>query len=137
MYNKATHGEACISSFILELSGLICKVCNRSTQCEEQMRTVAPEFWHCNSTEGRRQSQHGNSAVELDIFGTPVPGFTILKTFYSFPHYFFLLYRKEMNTNKQYLTLMLNTSYFIKYRVGLTALHCNYQRPKFPKVQLF
>lgn len=31
-----------------------------------------------------------------------------------------------MNSNDQYLTLTLNTSYFIKYRVRLIALHCNY-----------
>lgn len=136
MYKKATQGEACISFFILELSGLISRARNRSTQCEEKMRTVAPEFWHCNSTEGRRWSQHDNSAVELDISGTPAPGFTILKIFYSFHITFFLLYRKEMNSNKQYLTLTLNTSYFIKYRMRLTALHCNYPLTKFPKVQL-
>lgn len=121
---------------MLELSGLICKACNRSTQCEEKMRTVAPEFWHCDSTEGRRQSQHDNSTVELDIFGTTVPGFTILKHFIPLHITFFLLYKKEMNSNKQYLTLTLNTSDCIKYRVRLT---CNVitQWPKFPKVQLF
>lgn len=98
---------------ILELSGLIGKACYRSTQCEEKMRAVAPEFWHCNSTEGRRQSQHDHNAVELDIIGTPVLGFTILKTFYSFSHYFFSSLQKG---NEQQQTIFnSNTKYFLLY----------------------
>lgn len=74
------------------------------------MRTVAPEFWHCDSTEGRRQSQRDNSAVELDIFGTTVPDFTILKTFYSFTHYFLPSLQKG---NEQQQTIFnSNTKYF-------------------------
>lgn len=110
---QSNQGEVCTTSFILELSGLFCKACNTSTQCEEKMRTVAPVFWHCNSTEGRRQSQHDNSAVELDVFGTPVPGFIILKTFYSFPHYFSPSLQKG---NEQQRTIFnSNTKYFLLY----------------------
>lgn len=77
------------------------------------MRTVTPEFWHCNSTEGRRQSKHDNSALELDIFGTPVPGFTILKTFYYFPHYF--LPSLQKGNLEQQTIFNFNTKYFLLY----------------------
>ena len=124
MYKGATQGKACTSPFTSGLFGLICKAPNRSTQCEEKMRTVAPVFWHYNSTEGKRQSQHDNSAAEIEIFGTLVPGFTLpsCKHFIPFHVTFFLLCRKEVNSSEQYVILSVNTCYIIKYKWEMNSL---------------
>lgn len=124
MYQGATQGKACTSPFTSGLFGLICKASNGSTQCEEKMRTVAPVFWHCKSTEGKRQSQYNNSAVEIEIVGTLVPGFTLpsCKHFIPFQNTFFLLCRKEVNHSEQYVILWLNTCSVIKYTCEMNSL---------------
>lgn len=88
------------------------------------MRTAAPVFWHCNSTEGKRQSQHYNRAAETEIFGTLVPGVMLpsCKHFIPFHITFFLLHRKEINSDKQYVILSLNPGYIIKYKYEMNSL---------------
>lgn len=123
-YKGATQGKTCSSPFTPGLFALICKAPNRPTQREEKMRTAAPVFWHCNSTEGKRQSQHYNRAAETEIFGTLVPGVTLpsCKHFIPFHITFFLLRRKEINSDKQYVILSLNPGYIIKYKYEMNSL---------------
>lgn len=76
---------------------------------KEKMRTVTPVFWHCNSTESKRQSENDNSAAEL---GTLVPAFT-LPPCKHFHIMFFLLCGKK---NEQQWTICNSvTKYFLHY----------------------